>query len=152
MRDCFRTFVACALIAGSVTACARGDRPAYMKIGTKKLPTANSIKMSVLSPGDLQPMSATVREKRNSVVLQVVQGGNTTAKPVEVDHGKCPNPGRAQYRLPPFRGNQYQAVLKGTKVSDLLDGNHALAIYASNGRRRTTYACGDLNPPNALQH
>jgi len=152
MRHSFRTLAACALIAGLAAACSHGDRAASMKIGSKKFPTANNIKMTVLVPGDLQPMSAILRDERNSAVLQVVQGGNTTAKPIEVDHGKCPNPGAVQYRLPPFRGNQYQAVLKGANLAELLDGNHVLAIYSSNGRRRTTYACGDLNPPNALQH
>lgn len=152
MRFSFRMFAAGALMAGLGVACTHGGRPAYMKIGTKKFPDANNIKMSVVAQGNMQPMSATMREKRNSVVVGVVQGGNTPAKPVEIDHGTCPAPGRAQYRLPPFRGNQYQAVINGVKLGRLLDGKHALAIYSSNGRRRTTYACGDLNPPNALQH
>lgn len=152
MRHCFRTLAAWAVIAALVRASASAGQPGYMKIGTRKLPTAINVKMDVLAPGDLEPMSATIREKRGSVVLQIVQGGNTAVKAVEVDHGRCPNPGRSQYRLPAFRGNQYQAVITHAKLADVLDGKHALAIFSSNRRRRTTYACGDLNPPNALQH
>lgn len=139
-------------MAAFATASASADQPAYMKIGTRKLPAAVNVKMDVLAPGNLEPMSATMGEKRGSVVLRIVQGGNTAGKAVEVDHGRCPHPGRSQYRLPAFRGNQYQAVITHAKLADVLDGKHALAIFSSNGRRRTTYACGDLNPPNALQH
>ncbi len=152
MHHRFRALVAGMLVALFGTAAAVADQPAYMKVGTKKYPDAVNVKMTVLAAGNLEPMSAAIREKNGSVVLRIVQGGNTAAKATEVDRGRCPTPGPAQYRLPAFRGNQYQAVIKHAKLTNLLDGKHALAIFSSNGRRRTTYACGDFNPPNALQH
>ncbi len=128
------------------------DQPGFLKIGDKKSGNSNDVKMDVLAPGNQEPMNAIVRQQGKSVVLEINQGGTTTAKPVEISNGTCPTPGVAQFKLPPFRGGQYQTTVKNAKLDALQDGNHAIAIYTSNGKKRTTYACGNLVKPNLLQH
>ena len=128
------------------------DQPGFLKIGDKKSGDSNDVKMDIIAPGDLERMNAIVRQQGNDVVLQITQGGTTTAKPVEIANGKCPTPGVAQYKLPPFRGGEYQAIVKNAKLDALQNDNHAIAVYSSNGKKRTTYACGDLVKPNLLRH
>lgn len=139
---------ALSLLAPSLAA----DQPGFLKIGDKKSGNSNDVKMDVLAPGNQEPMNAIVRQQGKDVVLQITQGGTSTAKPVEISNGKCPTPGVAQFKLPPFRGGEYQTTVKSAQLDKLQDGNHAIAIYTSNGKKRTTFACGDLVKPNLLRH
>jgi hypothetical protein len=138
----------CASLMTASAVAAPGDPD----IGTKKFGASNDVKMDIMAPGNLQPMNAEVRQEKNAVVLVIVEGGTTPAKAVEVDHGTCKQLGSAQYRLPPFRGGQYQAILKGADLTKLQDGNHSLVVVGSSGSRRSTYACGELDKPNFFRH
>jgi hypothetical protein len=112
---------------------------------------ANSVSMTVYAHGNLEPMSAVVsqRDVHGNVILEIVEGGDSPARPVEIDRGRCERLGPPLYRLPPFTGGQYVTTLKNAKLSTLEDGNHAIVVY---GARRSKYACGDLVEPNILRH
>jgi hypothetical protein len=138
----------CGLFVTAAAVAAPGDPD----IGTKKFGASNDVKMDIVAPGNLQPMNAEVRQEKNAVVLVIVEGGTTPAKAVEVDHGTCKQLGSAQYRLPPFRGGQYQAILKGADLTKLQDGQHSIVVVGSSGKRRSTYACGELDKPNLFRH
>lgn len=141
--------VALAVTCATISAQTGNNGP---NIGDKKSGGSNDVKMDVLSPGNQEPMNAIARQQGNDVILEVNQGGTTTAKPVEIAHGKCPTPGVAQYKLPPYSGGQYTTTVKNAKLDALEDDNHAIAVYTSNGKKRSTYACGDLVKPNAFRH
>ncbi len=138
----------CASLSSAAAVAAPGDPD----IGTKKFGVSNDVKMDILAPGNLQPMNAVVRQEKNAVVLLIVEGGTTPAKAVEVDHGTCKQLGSALYKLPPFRGGQYQAILKNANLEQLQDGQHAIVVVGSNAKQRSTYACGVLDKPNLFRH
>ena len=138
----------CFTLASAAAVAAPGDPD----IGTKKFGASNDVKMTIVAPGNLQPMNGIVRQEGKNVVLELVEGGTTPAKAVEVDRGTCDKLGSAQFRLPPFRGGQYQTVLKGADLTQLQDGQHAIVVVGSNGNKRSNYACGALNKPNIFQH
>ena len=137
----------CASLATAAVA-APGDPD----IGTKKFGASNDVKMDIVAPGNLQPMNAVVRQEKNAVVILIVEGGTTPAKAVEIDRGTCKALDTAQYRLPPFRGGQYQAIAKDANLEQLQDGRHALVVVGSNARQRSVYACGELDKPNLFRH
>ena len=112
---------------------------------------ANSVSMTVLAKGDLEPMTAVVTQRAatGGVILDIVEGGKTNAMPVEIARGTCDKIGPAQYRLPPFTGGQYVTTLKGAQLAQLEDGNHAIVVY---GGHRSQYACGTLVKPNVFRH
>ena len=152
MRHFVLTAVVLATVLSFRAPAFAADQPGFLKIGDKKSGDSNDVKMDIIAPGNLERMNAIVRQQGNDVVLEIVQGGTTTAKPVEIANGKCPTPGVARYKLPPFRGGEYQTIVKSAKLDSLQDGNHAIAVYSSNGKKRTTYACGDLVKPNLFRH
>ena len=136
--------LACATLT---TVAASADAP---RINDGKFGGGNSIKMDVLAPGpDMTRMSGVVMQRNDSVVLEIVQGGKTTAKPVEIAEGTCDKLGRTQYRLPPFTGGEYTTTVKNAKLDQLQDGNHALVVF---GPKRSKFACGDLVKPNIFRH
>lgn len=128
---------------------ASADTPA---ITNRKEIDSNDVKMTVFAKGDQVPMNATVRPSGNNVTVEIVQGGGVPAKAVEILHGTCAKPGPQQFRLPPFASGQYTAVAKNVTTAQLLDGQHALVVWGSNGKTRTMYACGDMVKPNAFIH
>lgn len=150
MRTIYRLLLVCT--CASLLAAAAVAAPGDPDIGDKKFGTSNDVKMDILAPGNLQPMNAVVRQEKNAVVLLIVEGGTTPAKAVEVDRGTCKQLGAAQYKLPPFRGGHYQAILKGANLEQLQDGQHAIVVVGSNGKTRSTYACGVLDKPNIFRH
>ena len=139
-------------LCSSLSAAVAGAAPGDPDIGTKKFGASNDVKMDISAPGNLQPMNAVVRQEKNAVVLSIVEGGTTPARAVEIDRGTCKQLGTAQYKLPPFRGGQYQAILKNANLEQLQDGQHAIVVVGSNGKSRSTYACGALDKPNLFRH
>ncbi len=77
----------------------------------------------------------------------IVEGGNVPPKAVAIANGTCPKPGASVAKLPPFKGNQYQAFVHHAQLATFMGGKHALVIYGSGS---AIYACGTLNRPNAL--
>ncbi len=118
-------------------------------VGTQKLGAANDIKMDVLAGGNPEPMNAQVVQQGDTIAIQIVEGGNVPPKAVAIANGTCPKPGAPVAKLPPFKGNQYQAFVHHAQLAKFMDGKHALVIYGSGS---AIYACGTLNRPNALVH
>ena len=134
-------------LAPSAAAATGDGMPAIddKKTGAK----SNSVTMTLEQNGNGGPISAVVVQHGSDVVLQIVLGVSTSAKPVAVDRGTCAKLGPADYRLPPFVGGQYVATLRKATLPGLEDGNHAVVVY---GARRSVYACGDLVKPNIFRH
>ncbi len=145
------TFALTCLLASSLgpTLALAADGPA---INDRKMPGANDVKMKIYAAGNLEPMNATIRQSGPNATIEIVEGGGSPAKTVDIVTGTCAKPGPDLFRLPPFSSSQYVATAKNADVDKLQDGNHALVIWSSNGKRRTMYACGDLDKPNGFIH